>query len=117
MWMGGASCDSIAIARHGAFLPLYRLAVILAHSADANRFDRAIAVTAQLAGLCSMDWPDYLRDQAAKYRQLAEQTDDAVINDELLEWAASSSIILCIVSFQRFSSVLATRRLLGSASS
>jgi hypothetical protein len=88
MWMGGASCDSIAIARHGAFLPLYRLAVILAHSADANRFDRAIAVTAQLAGLCSMDWPDYLRDQAAKYRQLAEQTDDAVINDELLEWAS-----------------------------
>jgi hypothetical protein len=35
-----------------------------------------------------MDWPDYLRDQAAKYRQLAEQTDDAVINDELLEWAS-----------------------------
>jgi hypothetical protein len=26
-----------------------------------------------------MDWPDYLRDQAAKYRQLAERTDDPVI--------------------------------------
>ena len=45
----------------------------------------AIAVTAQLVGLCSMDWPDYLRDQAAKYRQLAEQTDDPVIKSELLE--------------------------------
>jgi hypothetical protein len=32
-----------------------------------------------------MDWPDYLRDQAAKYRQLAEQTDDPVNKKELLE--------------------------------
>ena len=32
-----------------------------------------------------MDWADYLRDQAAKYRQLAEQTDDPVIKSELLE--------------------------------
>jgi hypothetical protein len=31
-----------------------------------------------------MDWGDYLRDQAAKYRQLAEQTDDPVIKDEML---------------------------------
>jgi hypothetical protein len=58
-----------------------------AHSADADRFDRVIAVTAQLVGLCSMDWSDYLRDQAAKYRQLAEQTDDPVIKNELLELA------------------------------
>ena len=35
-----------------------------------------------------MDWPDYLRDQAAKYRQLAEQTDDPVIKVELLELAS-----------------------------
>ena len=70
------------------FSPCTGWSVILAHSADANRFDRAIAVTAQLAGLCSMDWPDYLRDQAAKYRQLAEQTDDPVIKDELLELAS-----------------------------
>ena len=35
-----------------------------------------------------MDWPDYLRDQAAKYRQLAEQTDDPVIKNELLELAS-----------------------------
>ena len=31
-----------------------------------------------------MDWPDYLRDQAAKYRQLAEQTDDPAIKIELV---------------------------------
>ena len=62
--------------------------VTLARSADANRFDHAIAVTAQLVGLCSMDWPDYLRDQAAKYRQLAEQTDDPVTKNELLELAS-----------------------------
>ena len=49
----------------------------------------APAVTAQLVGLCSMDWPDYLRDQAAKYRQLAEQTDDPVIKNELLELASA----------------------------
>ena len=36
----------------------------------------------------SMDWPDYLRDQAVKYRQLAEQTDDPVIKVELLELAS-----------------------------
>jgi hypothetical protein len=26
-----------------------------------------------------MEWADYLRDEAAKYRQLAEQADDPVI--------------------------------------
>jgi hypothetical protein len=35
-----------------------------------------------------MDWPDYLRDQAAKYRQLAEQTDDPAIKNEMLELAS-----------------------------
>ena len=35
-----------------------------------------------------MDWPDYLRDEAAKYRQLAEQTDDPVIKKEMLELAS-----------------------------
>jgi hypothetical protein len=45
---------------------------------ERNSAALAIAVTAQLVGLCSMDWPDYLRDEAAKYRQLAEQTDDPV---------------------------------------
>ena len=42
----------------------------------------------RLIGLCDMDWGDYLRDQAAKYRQLAEQTDDPVIKDEMLELAS-----------------------------
>jgi hypothetical protein len=35
-----------------------------------------------------MDWPDYLRDQAVKYRRLAQQTDDPFIKAELLELAS-----------------------------
>jgi hypothetical protein len=35
-----------------------------------------------------MDWPDYLRDQAAMYRQLAEQADDAAVKNEMLELAS-----------------------------
>jgi hypothetical protein len=35
----------------------------------------------------SMDWDDYLRQQAAMYWQLAEKTEDAFIKRELLELA------------------------------
>jgi hypothetical protein len=35
-----------------------------------------------------MDWDDYLRQQAAMYRQLAEKTGDALIKQELLDLAA-----------------------------
>jgi len=35
-----------------------------------------------------MDWDDYLRQQAAIYRRLAEKTEDAFIGQELLELAA-----------------------------
>jgi hypothetical protein len=35
-----------------------------------------------------MDWDDYLRQQAAMYRQLAEKTEDAFIKQELIELAA-----------------------------
>jgi hypothetical protein len=41
-----------------------------------------------LIGLRDMEWADYLRDEAAKYRQLAEQTDDPVIKNEMLELAS-----------------------------
>jgi hypothetical protein len=41
-----------------------------------------------LIGLHVMEWVDYLRDEAAKYRRLAEQTDDPVIKDEMLELAS-----------------------------
>ena len=34
------------------------------------------------------DWPDYLRDQAATYRKLAEQTDDPIVKNELLGLAS-----------------------------
>jgi hypothetical protein len=35
-----------------------------------------------------MDWADYLRDQAAKYRQLAETAEDLPAMQELLDLAA-----------------------------
>jgi hypothetical protein len=48
----------------------------------------AFRLSARLIGLHNMDWPDYLRDEAAKYRQLAEQTDDPLIKAEMLELAS-----------------------------
>jgi hypothetical protein len=45
-------------------------------------------VDALLNGLCGMDWADYLRDQATMYRQLAEQTDDPAVQNEMLELAS-----------------------------
>jgi hypothetical protein len=35
-----------------------------------------------------MDWDDYLRQQGAMYRQLAEKTEDALIKQELFDLAA-----------------------------
>lgn len=35
-----------------------------------------------------MDWGDYLRDEAAKYRQLAETAEDPLVKQELLDLAA-----------------------------
>ena len=37
---------------------------------------------------CHMDWANYLRDEAAKYRQLAEAAEDLSIKQELLDLAA-----------------------------
>jgi len=34
-----------------------------------------------------MEWDDYLRQQAATYRQLAEKAEDAVVKKELLDLA------------------------------
>jgi uncharacterized protein Yka (UPF0111/DUF47 family) len=34
-----------------------------------------------------MDWDDYLRDEAQKYRELAKQADDPLTKRELLELA------------------------------
>jgi hypothetical protein len=34
-----------------------------------------------------MDWDDYLRDEAQKYRKLAEEADDPPFKQELLELA------------------------------
>jgi hypothetical protein len=38
--------------------------------------------------VCRMHYSDYLREQAAKYRQLAETAEDAFVKQELLELAA-----------------------------
>jgi hypothetical protein len=35
-----------------------------------------------------MDWADYLRDQSAKYRRLAETAEDLSVKEELLDLAA-----------------------------
>jgi len=35
-----------------------------------------------------MGWADYLRDQAAKYRQLAKTAEDLSVREELLDLAA-----------------------------
>jgi hypothetical protein len=35
-----------------------------------------------------MDWADYLRDEAAKYRRLSETAEDLSIKQELLDLAA-----------------------------
>jgi hypothetical protein len=43
-------------------------------------------------GLCdrgaNMDWADYLRDEAVKYRQLAETAEDPALKQELFDLAA-----------------------------
>jgi hypothetical protein len=39
-----------------------------------------------LGEIC-MEWDDYLREQAATYRQLAEKAEDAVVKKELLDLA------------------------------
>jgi hypothetical protein len=63
--------------------------VLLWHIGGRGRlFGLAFAITPNSLGLCGMDWPDYLRDQAAMYRQLAEQADDPVVKNELLELAS-----------------------------
>jgi hypothetical protein len=36
-----------------------------------------------------MDYADYLRDQAAKYRELAAKTDDPFVKQELMELASA----------------------------
>jgi hypothetical protein len=36
----------------------------------------------------SMDWDDYLRDEAAMYRQVAEKTENVFGKQELLDLAA-----------------------------
>ena len=79
---------AIAIGRTVQFSLLEQLSVTLAYWRTRTAFWPCVRQTTQLIGMCGMDWPDYLRDQAAMYRQLAEQADDPVVKNEMLELAS-----------------------------
>ena len=46
-----------------------------------------LASRSNMSRKARMDWADYLRDQAPKYRQLAETAEELSVK-ELLDWAA-----------------------------
>ena len=50
-----------------------------------------------------MELSDYLRDQAVMYRKLAEQADDPVIKNEMLELASvceTAGVLYCKLRYQ-----------------
>jgi hypothetical protein len=47
----------------------------------------ARAIRKVLHAMANMDWDDYLRDEAAIYRQLAEETENSFGKQELLDLA------------------------------
>jgi hypothetical protein len=47
-----------------------------------------MVVDAPSTDCANMDWADYLRDQATMYRQLAEQTDDPGVQNDMVELAS-----------------------------
>jgi hypothetical protein len=47
-----------------------------------------LGATPSSSVLCAMELADYLRDQAVMYRKLAEQADDPVVKNEMLELAS-----------------------------
>ena len=47
-----------------------------------------LASRSNMSRKARMDWADYLRDQAAKYRQLAETAEDLSVKQELRDLAA-----------------------------
>ena len=55
----------------------------MSFSPDSRIFQ--VKITTEEANL---DWADYLRDEAAKFRQLAETAEDPSIKQELLDLAA-----------------------------
>jgi hypothetical protein len=57
--------------------------------ASIRRVASSAAASAHAAPACAKrtEWDDYLRQQAAAYRQLAEKAEDAVVKKELLDLA------------------------------
>jgi len=60
-----------------------------AKDVEPNALADAGCVVAVAWGKISMDWDDYLREQAAMYRHLAEKAEDALVKQELLDLAAT----------------------------
>jgi hypothetical protein len=73
-------------------LPKFGTALLWSHtdsySWSAHNRNQIAVTEGRFDGSCSMDWPDYLRDQAKLYRQQAEQADDPFVKSELLELAS-----------------------------
>jgi hypothetical protein len=67
---------------------LDRSDIVVPWAQTPNSFSHAFVVTTRSHWMHDMEWADYLRDEAAKYRQLAEQIDDPVIKSEMLELAS-----------------------------
>ena len=84
--------DAIAIGRPAqfdvSFLDQVGLGIVVPWAETDRLWPCVRCHSTRLIGLYDMDWADYLRDQAAKNRQLAEQTDDPVIKNEMLELAS-----------------------------
>jgi hypothetical protein len=55
---------------------------------DGNERAQPVVEWPPLESGCRMDWADYLRDEAAKFRQLAEAAEDLSIKQEFLDLAA-----------------------------
>ena len=47
-----------------------------------------------------MDWSDYLRDEAAKYRRLAETAEDPRVKQEFLDLAAVCEEVALVVNLK-----------------
>src|SRR6266436_4336098 len=95
--MRSLACEGGAFSRSGegwyAFLSDRRMQIIWwARFSDGNQRGSACRRMAPApSGVetgCHMDWANYLRDEAAKYRQLAEAAEDLSIKQELLDLAA-----------------------------
>ena len=79
---------AIGIGRHDPIFPPLNRPVCYSGALGGRGPRWPCVTTPNSLGPRGMDWPDYLRDQAAMYRKLAEEADDPVVKAELLELAS-----------------------------